>query len=85
MPRRELKTPAPVSIKYSSALLEKLESCRPAGKIIRPCPLTSEQQAALVQFWPVKNHGDLCEVLGVTKNTALSWYRKLTQKKDEIT
>lgn len=85
MPRRELKAPAAVSIKYSADLLARLESCRPAGRYQRPCPLTLEQQAALVEFWPKTNHGDLCEALGVTKNTAISWYRKLTKKRDENT
>lgn len=85
MPRCELKAPAPVTIKYSAGLLAKLEACRPSGPHPRPCPLTLEQQRALIEYWPTKNHGDLCEALGVTKNTALSWYRKLTKRKDEIT
>lgn len=80
MPRRELKAPAPVTVKYSADLLARLTACRPAGPPARACPLTPEQQAALIEYWPKTHHGDLCEALGVTKNTALSWYRKLTKK-----
>lgn len=71
-------------VTISDGLLDKLSTCRTKGAP-RPCPMTEEQQAALVEGWPRLNHTDLSEALGISKNTALSWYRKLTKKRDEIT
>ena len=67
-------------VTISDGLLDRLSACRPAGPAPRKCPLTPEQQAALVDGWPRLHHGDLCEALGISKNTALSWYRRLTKK-----
>ena len=83
--RRQLKPPQGITVKISPELQARLDACRPAGPWTRKCPLSEEQQAALVDGWPRLNHTDLCEALGVSKNTALLWYRRLTKKGDEIT
>lgn len=39
---------------------------------------TPEEDAALLRYWPVKRHRDVCRTIGVSENTALNRYRELT-------
>lgn len=75
--RRELKPPRALTVTISPELRAKLEACRPAGSYHRVCPLSKENQAALLEYYGKVNQAELAEILGVSKTTMIKWYRRL--------
>jgi hypothetical protein len=41
---------------------------------------TDEQKALLLAYWPTKRHVAVAKCLGVSVDTALRWYRSLTEE-----
>ena len=41
---------------------------------------TEAEDAALLEYWPLKNHTLLAKAIGVSEKTALNRYRELTRE-----
>lgn len=57
--------------------LEALPSSGPGSKAYK---FTTEEDAALLKYWPTKCHADVAKVLGMATNTCLRRYRELTSQ-----
>jgi hypothetical protein len=60
--------------------LSALEALPDKGNIGTKINWTPELDAALLKYWPVKNHEQIAKILGMCQGTCKARYRQLTEQ-----
>ncbi len=77
--RRPLKAVSRVSLHLDDAMFENLS---PAGRQYACKKLSRRQEGQLLKYWPIKNHDEVAEALGISTTTALKYYRRLLRARE---
>ena len=59
--------------------LSALEALPDKGNIGTRINWTPQLDAALLKYWPVKNHEKVAKILGMCQSTCIARYRQLTE------